>query len=231
VSLRYKPARGFAQTLRLAINGKVLQEARGGVQTTDVAATGRLRQAVEDVAADGTIRETITLLEGRATNFSFAEEGIPGPGETLRQTVSPLSKVLRVEGKEPGTPYYTKAVVYPEAPVALGGSWSYEDRLRTALGNLVQSTRCTLVGRERFRGEEAYRLQCQFTVAAAPGEKARYSVSGGAVVLIRARDGTPMYAESNGTSSGEVPGQDVKVSGETRAVIEEEAPAAGTAAR
>ncbi|HYB72882.1 MAG TPA: hypothetical protein VED18_05875 [Candidatus Sulfotelmatobacter sp.] len=232
VSLLYKPAKGFAQTLRFAITGKMVAAGKGQTRPMDVDQGGRLRQVVEEVGADGTVRQALTLLDHRGADFSPANFGLPGLGETLRQEVNPLGKVVRVEGKEPGSVYYLSPFVYPDAPLGVGGSWQVRQQYRADDGTeVVEAGSCTLVRRERLRGEEGFRVQCQGSQTSGAGGRAQMSGTSTTTAVVRVRDGTLMHMEQRGQSSGQVPGQDVTISMDVRIVMDEEAPAPGTAAR
>lgn len=142
--------------------------------------------------------------------------------------MSPQSKSIRVEGKEPGTPHYASSfVVYPEKSVPVGGTWQYrETPVRGAAVNLVDDYQCTLVGRESFRGEEVWRIQCGITYSSVPRDKLSVSGTGTLTALVRLSDGTLMNFEEKSQSSSEVPGKKEKQASGGRFVLEEEAPAA-----
>lgn len=227
VMLRYKPAKGFVQTSRLAITQKIVREEAGRPQQTDLNVAARLRLVVEDVAGDGAVRVSLSHSEGPrpADVFSFANEGLPEPGETLRLMVSPLNKVLRVEGKPADSSYYSPSyfyVVYPEAPVPVGGRWQFEHTLRQAGSTQVAFGQCTLLRREQLRKEDGYRIQCQERVSIPSGGDMRGSASGETTAVVSVRDGVLMFYESVSRATAENPTRKLKVSVDSRVVLEQE---------
>lgn len=124
VTLRYKPAKGSSQTFRLAITIKATREPGGQTQPLELDIGARLREA-------------LTLSDRRGPAFPLAEIGLPEPGETLRRTVSPLNKIVRVEGKETDSACHSSGLVYPGAPVSMEGRWQFEETLRVSGGALL----------------------------------------------------------------------------------------------
>ncbi len=230
VTLRFKPAKGFAHTLRLVHTASQVIEVQGQTRPQTTNLRVRIHQAVESVGSDGTVQLAVRLsdVDAGGAPFSSAMMGLPEPGETLRLSANPLGKIVNVEGKQPGSLYYYSRVAgtpYPQQPLAVGESWQYKETMRTPEGIDVESiATCTLARRERFRDEEAFRIQCRETGTGA-SETIRISNGGTNTFVVRAQDGTLMFMQGVIQTSAEVPDKNVKVSMENRGTYEEEAPA------
>jgi len=229
VTLRLKPAKGFAQVMRATAIGRTIAEAEGQAVPIDVRARYRLHMTVDDVGPDGMVRLALSLSDpetGGTAPFSFAAAGLPELGETLRLTASPLNRIVRVEGKEPGSPHYFSPLFplrYPEAPVSVGRGWQYEETQRAPDGTEATfAVKCSLGRRERSRNEEAYRIQCagKGTGSNVSVPDMRLSVNETSTIVVRAHDGTLMFWESVKQLSTEVPSRKMKISGETHGILQ-----------
>lgn len=229
VTLRLKPAKGFAQVMRATAIGRTIAEAEGQAVPIDVRARYRLHMTVDDVGPDGIVRLALSLSDpemGGTAPFSFAAAGLPELGETLRLTASPLNRIVRVEGKEPGSPHYFSPLFplrYPEAPVSVGRGWQYEETQRAPDGTEATfAVKCSLGRREHSRNEEAYRIQCagKGTGSNVSVPDMRLSVNETSTIVVRAHDGTLMFWESVKQLSTEVPSRKMKISGETHGTLQ-----------
>jgi hypothetical protein len=233
VTLQYRPTKGFIQTARITFSAKMMTEAKGQFMPQRATVRGRLHTVVEGVGADGMARLTLSLSDvdedAGGAPYRLADIGLPEPGETLRLSVSRLNKVLQVEGKRLGTMSYFAIpfhLPYPETPTGIGGSWQFEQPANIELDGKKETAtvRCTLMGRERFRSEETYRIGCESTASTPPGKILRGHQSGEIAAVVRARDGTLMYTEISIRLL--IEGLGTKLSGDTHIVFEVEAPSA-----
>lgn len=230
VTLRFKPAKGFAHTLRLVHTADQVIEVQGQTRSQTANLRARIHHSVEGVGSDGTVQLAVRLSDADAGGAPFpsATMGLPEPGETLRLRVNPLGKIVNVEGKPPGSLYYYSRVAgtpYPQQPLAVGESWQYKETVRTPEGiELENIDSCTLVRRERFRDEEAFRIQCRATGTGA-SKTIRISSGGTNTFVVRAQDGTLVFMEGVIRTSVEVADKNLKISMENRGTYEEEAPA------
>ncbi len=241
ITLRYQPAKGFSQTLRFSLSAKGEVVSGQERESQDDEAQGRLHVRVEGVGAAGVVDQLLTLSDARASDpdFDFEAMGLPQQGTPARQRVSPLGRILSVPGKDQESGLYDSVLVYPEKAVPLGGTWEYSEtvRLGRRMPTAIETSRGTLVQREQFRGEEAYRIRCHGAVALSRDSAPRFRLSGGgtATFLVRARDGTRLYQKENASISlerrrGRLT-EGFKVLQTVRSVFEEEAPGAPSRTR
>jgi len=231
VTLRFKPVKGALQTTRVTITDTNEAEIAGRQQRQEKSLRARLRLLVEDAQSDGLIHLAVSLSDAeiQGEHFPFAKYGLPAPGETLQLTVDSLGKVMQVKGKERTAPgndnYYSPGFlrVFREAPVAVGGGWPLEGSFRLPSGDRgTMKGRCTLVRRERFRNEEAFRIECQAEASTSPNAQMSFSTNGGATYTVRARDGLLLFSEGGMRGSSNWPAQQLKGTMEDHAVFDME---------
>ncbi len=164
--LRYHGKKGQVERSDVAIDGRVVYRQGAKTREHSFALVGSLESRINEITPEGYFDITLRTVDLRSQGepvppnlLDPAFLGLPPKGKGIRVLIDNRLQIIKVLDGDPQLAADLLAVTYPERALGIGDRWEKTLTVKTNLPSpVLMKTAFVLKGRERFQGQEVFRV-------------------------------------------------------------------------